>query len=125
MSSYGKFYNFRYGIYCAINKNDDDLHIEIVELDWRLAYDNINKAADIINAKVAPPSIAENPSYFACKFCSKKGICWDNEPVEINCRSCKFAEAVENKEWKCIKFDAIIPQEFIKQGCPQHQSINQ
>jgi hypothetical protein len=124
MCSYGKHYNFRYGLYVAVNKNDDDIYPEIVELDWRLAHDITNHAQDIIEAKTPPPRIAENPSYWLCKFCSKSDICWDNAPVEINCRSCKNAVAVENAEWKCNKYQQIIPHDFIKQGCSAHESIN-
>src|SRR5262249_8759959 len=110
----------QYGLYIAVNKNDDDLHLEIVELDWNLSHDLINKAADIINAQVPPPRIAENPSYYSCKYCDKRGICWDNEPVEINCRSCRYAKPVENAQWQCSLYNAIIPPDYIKKGCDKH-----
>jgi len=122
MCSYGAHYNFKYGLYMAVNKNDDDIYPEIVELDWRMAHDIINKADDIINAKTPPPRIAENPAYFACKFCNKHGICWDNEKVEINCRSCRNAIPVENAEWKCL-IHGMIPKDFIPKGCKDHVSI--
>jgi hypothetical protein len=34
MCSYGQAYGLKYGLYCAINKNTDELYFEIVELDW-------------------------------------------------------------------------------------------
>lgn len=124
MCSYGKFYKFKYGLYVAINKNDDDLYIELVELDWNLSHDLINKAADIINTQIPPIKIAENPAHFSCKWCNYKDICWNNEPVEINCRSCKYAKPIENANWYCNKWDNVIPLDFIKNGCPEHKSIN-
>ena len=123
MSSYGKHYGFKYGMYIATNKNDDDLYIEIVELDWNLAHDLMNKAQDIILSPFPPPRISDQPSYYECKWCPFQGICHYQEPVEINCRSCKFCEPVANKEWKCHKFNAIIPQDFLVKGCDQHISI--
>ena len=124
MCSYGAHYNFRYGLYVAINKNDDDLHFELVELDWKRAHDLSNKAQDIIEAKFPPPRISNNPLYYACKFCHLSEICHNNAPVEVNCRSCKCCVPVENGEWKCTRFNAIVPQEFIKKGCSYHVSIN-
>lgn len=124
MCSYGKHYNFRYGLYVAVNKNDDDLYFEVVELDWRLAHDLTNKAQDIIQSQIPPPRIAENPAYYACKFCNKSDICWEGKPVEINCRSCKYAVPIEEAQWKCTLHNEIIPPEFIKQGCENHVSIN-
>lgn len=123
MSAYGKKYKMRYGLYVATNKNDDDLYIELVELDWNLAHDLENKAQDIIRSPFPPPRISDQPSYYECKWCAFHGICHYNEPVEINCRSCKFAEPVENKQWKCHKFNAIVPTDYIKQGCSHHVSI--
>lgn len=124
MCSYGKHYKFRYGLYVAVNKNDDDIWIELIELDWNLAHDLDNKAQDIIEATFPPPRISNNPAYYACKFCHLSGICHSNEPVEVNCRSCKCAVPVENGQWKCTRFDDIIPDSFIKTGCEYHVSVN-
>lgn len=124
MCSYGQHYNFRYGLYVAVNKNDDDLYFELVELDWKRAHDLSNKAQDIIQSQMPPPRISDNPAYFTCKFCNKSDICHARAPVEINCRSCKCCVPVANAEWKCTRFDAIVPSEFIKKGCEYHVSVN-
>lgn len=124
MCSYGKHYNFKYGIYVAVNKNDDDMHVEIIELDWRLAHDMTNKAQDIIEAKFPPPRISDQPSYFECKYCSFWGICHNGEAVEVNCRSCKMATPIANAEWHCSRFDAVIPKDYLEKGCQYHLSIN-
>ncbi len=124
MCSYGKHYNFRYGLYVAVNKNDDDLYPELVELDWKLAHDLSNKAQDIIESKFPPLRISDNPAYFTCKWCNKADICHADAPVEINCRSCKCAIPVEDAKWKCTRFNAIIPPDYIKRGCEYHVSVN-
>jgi hypothetical protein len=124
MCSYGKHYNFKYGLYVAVNKNDDDLYYELVELDWKRAHDLINKAQDIITSQIPPPRISNNPAYFTCKWCSKAAICHANAPVEINCRSCKCCVPIEDAKWKCTRYDAVIPEDHIKKGCQYHISIN-
>lgn len=123
MCSYGKQFGYHYGLYAANNKNDDDIYLELVELDWRLSDDLIKKAADIITSKVPPPRISESPAYFACKFCPYSEICFSNEPVERNCRSCKSAKPIEGAEWYCHRWNKIIPRDFLKQGCDGHVSI--
>lgn len=123
MCSYGKHYGFRYGLYCAVNKNDDDLHFELVELNWNQADQLVLKAAEIIHAKKPPEKISLNPSYYKCKMCVHEGICHRDEPAEINCRSCKFADPVENAEWYCNYWQQIIPKDFLIKGCGSHVSI--
>jgi hypothetical protein len=125
MCQYGKHFQLRYGLYIIENKNDSDLTIQIVELDWNLAEELEKKAKDIIEAKLPPPRIADNPSYFDCKCCFAVNICHHGEVVETNCRSCKMATAVENGQWFCNRFNSIIPDDFIAIGCPDHQSVNE
>ncbi len=119
MSQYGYKEGIRWGLYMIENKNDSDITFKIVELDWNLGAQLEKKAEDIIFAKEPPPRISENPAFFNCKFCDKKGICFDGETPEKNCRSCRHAVPVENAQWNCTLHNGIIPSDFIKEGCPQ------
>ena len=123
MCQYGYHYKIKYGLYLIENKNDSDIIVQIVELDWKRGAELEKRAGDIINAKFPPAKIAENPSYYDCKFCTFSGICHEGQPVEKNCRSCKLASPVENAEWYCDRFKMIIPKDFIKVGCDGHTSI--
>ena len=123
MCTYGKAFKIRYGLYFAVNKNDDDIYIEFLELDWNYAEQLEKKASDIIHAEFPPNKISDNPAYFRCKYCDFHGICHRGEPVETNCRSCKNAKPVEKGEWFCGKFSNVIPNDFIAKGCNQHESI--
>lgn len=123
MASYGKEFKTKHGLYVAVNKDDDDVYFEFVELDWNHALELENKAGDIIHSSFPPPRIAAQETHQKCKYCDFHGICWRNEPVEINCRSCKFAEPIDNAEWKCHKFEQTIPKDFLKIGCESHISI--
>lgn len=123
MSGYGKGFEIKHGLYCAVNKNTDEWHFEFVELDWNLGTELENKARDIIYAQLPPPKINENPSYFKCKWCEHKGICHDGEAVEKNCRSCANASPVAEGKWKCSVFNDTIPKEFIPVGCDNWNGI--
>lgn len=125
MACYAKAFGIRYGLYLAINKDDDDIHFELLELDWNVATLMEKKATDIISSQIAPPRIAENPAFMECKYCPMQGICWYNEKVEINCRSCKHSRPIEKGQWHCGLWNAIIPdRSAIEKGCSQHVSIN-
>lgn len=116
-SVYGRQLGLHYCLYISVNKENDDLDVEVIELDWDLADAEMNKAESIINSHFPPRRISENPSFWKCKWCPAAGVCHLNAPVEKNCRSCWNAEAVADKRWMCHKWNALIPPEVIPQGC--------
>lgn len=124
MCGYGKPFKTRYGLYCAINKDDDDIYFEFLELDWNVAVLSEKKAADIINSQIPPPRISDNSLFFECNYCNFKDICHNGAAVEINCRSCRNASPIEAGKWHCGLWNATIPNTAaIMKGCPQWQSI--
>lgn len=125
MSVYGAAFKVKYGLYIAICKDNDDIHYELLELDWDLAAELHNKAKDIIESKFPPEKISNDPNFFECKWCDFQHICHWGELVEVNCRSCKMASPVEKGQWHCSQWGNIIPAEFVGKGCEKHQSINE
>lgn len=122
---YGNKFQLKYCLYMIENKNDSDITIQIVELDWNYGKALEKKAHDIINSPTPPARISEQPSYFECTYCEYKTICHENDKVEMNCRSCKFAQPVANAAWYCHRWKSEIPSEAIIQGCDFHHSINE
>lgn len=133
MSAYGRAYSFRYGLYVAVNKDTDELHFEIIPLDWTLADDLFRKAEDIISSQSQPAKIAQTETYFACKYCHFSGVCFRGELPEKNCRSCKFAVPVEGGNWECVNpyfveqrepfTRDVLSAERIATGCDHWQAI--
>jgi hypothetical protein len=107
----------KHALYMAVNKNDDDLYLEIVAVDPAEGPKLLEKASEIINAPKPPPRIGNNPSWYDCKFCPRLKICHYAEPMEKNCRTCQFAKPVENGQWQCTKWNAIIPSDVLAKGC--------
>lgn len=122
LCSYGREFEVRHALFCAVDKDNDEWYWEFVELDWNHAIELEKKANDIIHAEFPPDKINSNPAFWKCKFCTFNGICHFNEPVEKNCRSCINASPVENAKWKC-KLYGEIPQDFIGVGCGQHKGV--
>ncbi len=122
-SVYGRQLGIRYCLYIAVNKEDDDLNVELVELDWGKADAEMSKAEEIINSRCAPRRISENASFWKCKYCPAVGVCHLNAPVPKNCRSCFYSEPINGKQWKCNKWNATIPEGEILKGCDQWQQL--
>jgi hypothetical protein len=120
---YGYKRGIKYCIYMIENKNDSDLTFKVVELDWNYGAQLEKKATDIINSKEPPPRISENPAMQCCKWCHVKGICFDGEQPEKNCRSCRNSTPVDDAQWHCAIANQNIPSDVIPLGCPQWLGI--
>lgn len=118
MSIYGRKRGLKYGLYCPICKNDDDIRPEIVELDWGYGLELERKAESVITSQYPPPRINESPAYNECKFCDLKPVCHEGKNYEKNCRSCVYSVPTDDGQWKCHAFnDMVIPKDFIPTGC--------
>lgn len=122
MSVYGKKLGLKYALYICVNKNNDDLYIEIVELRETIADEAEEKAAEVIWLQAMPERQSETPTFWECKTCDMVDICFRNKKAEKNCRSCRYCMPIENAEWKCDHY-GIIPKEYIKNGCDNWFSI--
>ena len=123
MSMYGYKLGLQYAIYMTVNKNDDDLHVEVVELDWRLGESLERKAEMIIFSQEPPAGVSLSPAYFECSYCDHLKVCHQSGDSLVNCRSCRMASAIEDANWHCEQWDATIPKEHIKAGCPEWKGI--
>jgi len=117
MCVYGADKKLQYGIYMAVNKNDDDLYVEIVELDWQLGEKFAQRAQRLIYAKTLPNRIAATAAYSECKFCPMAGICHHDAAPDVNCRSCCNAEPKPDGTWFCDRWQQVIPKQAIKFAC--------
>ncbi len=101
-SVYGYKLGLKYALYIMVCKDDDDMHIEIVPLDWAGAAESISRAEALIYSPIPPPRISNNPSYWVCKMCDHHGVCQLGKPIDQNCRSCYYGSpSTSSKEWHC------------------------
>ena len=116
-------YKLNWALYAAVNKDNDELHLELIEFSAAVANRYSKRAANIIENKFPPPKIDENPNFYQCRFCDHIRVCHlDKQPL-MNCRTCKFSKPVENGNWICInentKFQ-YIDKERQQSGCAEH-----
>lgn len=122
-SGYGKGLDIKFACYVTRNKNDSDLFVEIVDLDFTLAEELAKKAQFVILTNQVPKRISEKANFRVCNMCAIKPLCHERKAPTPNCRNCKYSLPVEDGQWKCTGYDSIIPKEFIIQGCPQHEFL--
>lgn len=117
--SYGYILKLNYVCYVAVNKNDDDLYIEVLPLNHKTGETLVNKASRIVMLQEPPPRLHENPTFWQCKCCSFYSICHAKGEVDRNCRSCKYAEPLKDKQWLCNKHNQLLTDEIISKeyGC--------
>lgn len=124
MCTYGADLEIKYALYIAVDKNTDEVYFEFLELNWDLGQDMINKAEAIITSQERPGQIAMSPAHLYCKnMCSFTDVCHNGQAVDKNCRSCKFATPHENGQWFCHKWNNVIPNDVIPEGCLSHEGI--
>jgi hypothetical protein len=112
-----------FGMYFAVNKNDDDLHIEIIEYDRPYAERMLDRAGKIIDTDVPPDRISESPGWYQCNFCDYKQICHFGEAKERNCRTCVSSVAIEKAQWLCTKYTHILSESEQRRGCQSYTPI--
>lgn len=113
----------QYALYMAVNKNDDALYGEILELDSNLAVLHLKRADNVIYAEKPPEKLREHGSFFECKYCDFSQICHNNAIAETNCRTCRFSKPVDGKQWVCHKHNKILTEDMQYEGCDHHLHI--
>lgn len=103
LQSYMGYMDLVGALFCVVNKNDDEIHMEFIPFDKYVFRRLVDKAGDIVHSQEAPPGISNNASWYECRFCDFHGICHKKEPSQKICRTCKFATPGPDKSWNCEK----------------------
>lgn len=91
----------RYGLYMAVNKNDDAIHAEIVQFDLAVYNRYRERSIMIIDSREPPAKINQSPGWFKCKWCDHKGVCHGSDMPARNCRTCEWIDIGDNGAWIC------------------------
>lgn len=121
--TYGYKHQLKFCLYISVNKNTEELHIELLILDWELGKIMIQKANDIIQMSSPPPKISLSPSHFSCKWCIFVNACHYGEVLQKNCKTCIHSIPVDDGKWGCTKYQQVIPDNIIKTGCNAFEVI--
>lgn len=124
MQQYMRKFGLPVFLYGAVNKNNDEVWFELVELDSALADQVIERAGKIIWMH-EPPQKLPNASagWFECKFCDHRRVCHLNAEPDKNCRTCAYSEPRDGGDavWWCRHWDTSIPKPVQLVGCNNYQ----
>jgi hypothetical protein len=93
-----------YCLFCAVNKDDDDLYFEWVPFDQSHFEVCLNKAELVINSETPPPKYSNDPNSFTCRYCPHTLTCHANIPLAQNlqnCRNCIHGHPATEGSWVC------------------------
>lgn len=127
MQVYMGMWGLHDAFYTAVDKNDEDIHVERVKWD-KLHYDGlVMKAKRIVFSDTPPARPYRDQSFYQCKMCEYSDICWGTQLPQVTCRSCVHSTPLGDDAgggWSCAQHPgAKIPLEFQKQACPSHRYI--
>lgn len=110
------------GLYVAVCKDTDALHIERIAADPAMADRLLAKAERVIRAARPPSRISEDPAWFECRLCSHHAVCHEAGAVAITCRSCLHATPVE-AGWHCARHALHPSPTEQRAACARHLFI--
>lgn len=123
MNTYGRLRGITRALYFAVCKDNDDIHLEFLDLHPGYGDELTRKAEDTILRQRPPARAAMTKAHFICRFCDYSDVCHDGVAFEPNCRSCVFARPARNGEWWCEFHNDTIPKGYLIKGCPQWRTL--
>lgn len=123
MQQYMHYFDLNWALYIAVNKDDDDIHVEVVLYKEEVAVPYAERAGKIINNIGPPKKLTEDASWYECRMCDYRPQCHFGEPLENQCcRSCAFSQPTHGGRWRCNKYNQNIPEDFEGKKCDLWES---
>lgn len=112
-----------WALYGGVNKNDDHLHLELVQYDATHATHQTHRANLVVTALTPPQRLSENPGWYQCKFCDFHAVCHKGYAMRITCRSCQHVRPLVDGGWWCGLHDKELNVSEQRAGCQDHVEI--
>ncbi|QBQ71145.1 exonuclease [Shewanella phage S0112] len=112
--------DLKWALYCAVNKNTDEYHFEIIAYDAEVASRYIQRSGNILYSKDSPSKESASSSFWKCRFCDFLDTCHNDGVPSINCRTCVNASPVEDGTWHCSHHNRTLSKEKQEAGCQDH-----
>ena len=108
-------------LYIAVNKDSDEIYVELVQASEKIASDMRDKALEVITSEDAPERLSF--THEECKYCAFKKPCHNLSSEllpEFNCRTCINSTPSINETWSCVLERSEVQ---LQAGCSSHQFI--
>jgi hypothetical protein len=110
--------------YFCVNKETDEIYQERVPYRKETALRLTSKAERVIFSAIPTFKIGSEDDH-RCRFCDHKETCHGDLLPQVNCRTCSYADPLEDGRWKCCKDDHIIEPIEQRRPHPCHIFIPQ
>lgn len=113
MIGYMGYNNLEAALFCAVNKDNDELYFEWVKFSKQEFKRLVNLAEEILSSQSPPDRISNISSWWQCTYCDFKPQCHEGKASLKSCRSCRWAEPSLEAMWKCTKgkeYGTVCPQ---------------
>jgi CRISPR/Cas system-associated exonuclease Cas4 (RecB family) len=108
------------GLYIGVNKNTEEIFIEIIEPDPDFPKAFNQKIAHLVNATLVPVGISAKPDFYQCKWCDYSEVCFHEKDPLVHCRTCTNSRPIKDGEWQCALTNEILSIEDQLNGCSDH-----
>ena len=109
--------NLAAALYCAVNKNTDELYMEVLYFDESVYKRYLDRSVMIIDSVEPPPRISTTPGFFKCRFCDYQQLCHLSELPAINCRTCSKSRIADEGKWWCEAAQHEISPKLQREAC--------
>lgn len=124
MNQYMGHYSLSFALYFAVNKNTDEIYCEIVPFDKDKFDPQIRLASSLVKRRTPPIRVTKERSFYLCKSCEYKAICWDKKDPQVTCRTCVNSIMIDQGRWKCNKYNVILSKEDQYKACVQYRLLD-
>lgn len=111
-------------LYVALCKNDEAYEVQRVRTDREVQRQVERKVIKLVEARMRPAMISDDPDSFTCKFCDMKGVCHGKEEPLKHCRTCGHCEPAAEGKWVCSLYGELTTDQQ-RQGaeCPDWELL--
>ncbi len=125
MNIYMEKMNIPVGLYMAVCKDNDAIHAELIVANKDLAESHLDLGEYLIQLQTPPKKLNNSSGYYKCKWCDHRPVCHLGELPDLNCRTCKFSQTVDNGGWVCSFDGRVLDNVAQLNGCSKHIRIDQ
>jgi len=114
-----------YALYGAVNKNNDELHLELLAYTPSVAEEFLDRGERLVWMGTPPPKIGTSIGFYKCRMCNNKAVCHGTGKPDMNCRTCRFSAPGTAAQWFCSNPVApgVIDKERQLAGCSHYEQI--
>lgn len=110
-------------LYVALCKNDEQYEVQRVRTDREAQKQIERKVVKLVQARMRPAMISDDPESFTCKFCDMKGVCHSKEDILRHCRTCGHCEPAAEGAWLCTRHEKTLTLAEQRAGCADWEPL--